>query len=211
MSLALGIFGGTFDPIHRGHVECARELQQRLGFNRLDLLPCHLPAHRSTPSSTSEHRLAMAQLAVEPLSGLGVDDRELRRGGPSYTADTLAEVRGELGDQASLTFVMGSDAYNSLHQWVRWQSLFEFANVLVMGRDGVAVEPDAAVMAYTEPRRMDAAELISKPSGAFAHITLQPWPQSATEVRRRLEAGEPLSGWLPEAVLDYISKHRLYC
>ena len=208
--MALAILGGTFDPIHRGHVACAQELQERLGFSRLDLVPCHLPAHRDSPDSSAAHRLAMVRLAIEGLDGLGVDDRELRRDGPSYTVDTLAELRAELGEKPSLTFVMGGDAFNSLQHWERWQSLFEFANVLVMERAGIASKPAAEVLAYTEPRRMDAMQITTLPSGGFARIALQPWPQSATEVRRRLQADESLDDWLPEAVLNYIREHRLY-
>ncbi len=208
--MAHAILGGTFDPIHRGHVECAAELRQRLGFSRLDLVPCHLPAHRDSPDSSASHRLAMARLATIDMAGVGVDERELLREGPSYTADTLAELREELGSDTSLTFVMGGDAFNTLQHWVRWKSLFEFANVVVMERAGVACQPAADVMAYTEPRRVDVDTITAQPCGGFAQITLRPWPQSATEVRRRLQAGEPLGDWLPAAVLDYIREHRLY-
>lgn len=208
--MAHAILGGTFDPIHRGHVECAVELRQRLGFSRLDLVPCHLPAHRNSPDSSASHRLAMARLATAGIAGVGVDDRELRREGPSYTSDTLAELREALGRDVSLTFVMGADAFNTLQHWARWKSLFEFANVVVMERDGVACQPAAEVMAYTEPRRVDAQKITAQSSGGFARIALRPWPQSATEVRRRLQAGEPLGDWLPEAVLDYIREHWLY-
>lgn len=211
MSLrALGILGGTFDPVHVGHIQSARELCERVGLDRLVLMPCHMPPHRDCPQTAAEHRLAMARLAVAPWPKLDVDGRELERDGPSYTVDTLRAVRGDVGSQASLTFVMGSDAFNTLHQWHQWQGLFEFANILVMLREGYQLAPATAVAQWLATRTQEPESLVKQAAGAYASIALTPWPQSATEVRARLAAARSLDGCVPAEVDDYIQQHKLY-
>ncbi len=207
---ALGILGGTFDPVHLGHIQSARELCERIGLESLSLMPCHLPPHRDRPQTASGHRLAMTKIAVAPWPRLTVDARELERDGPSYTVDTLRAVREEIGPGASLTFVMGSDAFNSLHQWHRWQGLFEFANILVMQREGYQLAPAAEVAEMVAAREQAAADLINERAGAYASIALSPWPQSATEVRARLAAGHSLGDCVPAEVEHYIEQHKLY-
>ncbi|WP_372781337.1 nicotinate-nucleotide adenylyltransferase [Litorivivens sp.] len=207
---AIAILGGTFDPVHIGHVRSAQELCHRLGLNQCLLVPCHLPPHRESPQSSADHRLQMVELAVAGIDGLAADDRELRRSGPSYTVDTLAEIRAEQGAAVSVNFVMGSDAYNNLHTWSRWQSLFEFANVVVMHRDGFRETPVPEVRDYAATRLVDPERLKDISHGAMAHVALTPWPQSATQVREYLQRGVIPGDSLPAGVADYIKQHRLY-
>lgn len=207
---ALGILGGTFDPVHLGHIQSARELCERLDFDRIALLPCHLPPHRDMPQTPAAHRLAMARIAVAPFPRLTVDDRELARSGHSYTVDTLRELRADLGAEVSLTFVMGSDASNALHRWYCWRELFDFANILVMMREGYALEPAREVRDWVAPRRQSPESLRERPAGGFASIELTPWPQSATAVRQRLAAGENLGDCVPAEVETYIHQQGLY-
>ncbi|MFT5575515.1 MAG: nicotinate-nucleotide adenylyltransferase [Bermanella sp.] len=152
----------------------------------------------------------MAKIAVAPWDKLDIDGRELERDGPSYTADTLKVVRAEVGSDTSLTFVMGSDAFNTLHQWHRWQSLFEFANILVMQREGYQLSPAAQVLQFVAGRERQPQALIEQAAGAYASIALKPWPQSATEVRGLLAAGRSLDACVPAAVEHYIQQHKLY-
>ena len=205
-----GILGGTFDPVHWGHIQSARELCERLGLDSLSLMPCHMPPHRDRPQTAASHRLAMARIAVAPWRGLEVDGRELERHGPSYTVDTLATVRAELGPEVSLSFVMGSDAFNTLHRWHRWQDLFDYANILVMQREGYVLAPAAEVEQFVAGREESAQALAEHPAGAYATIALTPWPQSATEVRAHLAAGRSLADCVPPEVEHYIQKHTLY-
>ncbi len=207
---AIAILGGTFDPVHVGHIQSALELRQRLGLQQCLLMPCHLPPHRESPQSGAAHRLRMVELAVADIEGLAADDRELRRSGPSYTVDTLAEIRAEVGEAVSINFVMGSDAYNNLHTWRRWQSLFDYANVVVMKRDGYQEEPVAEVNEITSARLADPEQLRQIAHGAMAHISLTPWPQSATQVRENLQRGQIPGDSLPNSVANYIKQHRLY-
>lgn len=152
----------------------------------------------------------MAQIAVKPWEKLDVDGRELERDGPSYTVDTLRAVRAEVGLQTSLIFVMGSDAFNSLHQWHQWQALFDFANILVMQREGYELSPAAEVAQWVAARTRQPHDLIEQAAGAYATIALTPWPQSATEVRARLAAGRSLDDCVQAGVADYIQQHKLY-
>ncbi len=207
---ALGILGGTFDPVHLGHIQSARELCERLALPRLLLMPCHMPPHRDRPQTPSHHRLAMVELAVAPWSQLGVDGRELKRSGPSYTVDTLRMVRNEAGPECSLIFVMGSDAFNKFHSWHKWDELFTYANILVMHRDGYALEPAPEVARMAADRELPAENLVQQAAGAYASIALAPWPHSATEVRNHLAAGRSLHDCVPAEVEHYIEHHKLY-
>jgi len=196
--------------VHLGHIQSARELCERVGLERLSLMPCHMPPHRDRPQTAATHRLAMAKIAVAPWSTLGVDGRELEREGPSYTVESLAALRAEVGPQTSLIFVMGSDAFNTLHRWHRWQSLFEYANILVMQREGYQLLPAADVAKYVAGREQRAQALVEQTAGAYATIALTPWPQSATDVRARLAAGRSLDDCVPPEIEHYIQQHNLY-
>ena len=123
---ALAVFGGTFDPVHYGHLRCANEVRQKLALKNLYLLPAGTPAHRETPLATAGQRLKMLQLALPEFPYLRVDDREIRRSGPSYMVDTLRELRTEF-PQRPILLLIGQDAANHLHTWFKWEMLFAFA------------------------------------------------------------------------------------
>ena len=206
----IGIFGGTFDPIHLGHLRSAQELRERLALDELRLLPCHLPPHRETPGCSSERRLAMVRLACEGTD-LQVDDRELRRAGPSYTVETLTQIREELGDEISLCWVMGVDAFNGLESWHRWRELLSLAHIVVMARPGETLLGDGPVAALLAKHRVEElAVLKSGPAGTIFPVVLTPWPISATAIREALKNGQPVDGLMPQPVVNYIQQHRLY-
>lgn len=208
---SVAIFGGTFDPIHNGHLRSAIEIKEALGVDELRLMPSHRPPLRGAPGAESRQRLAMVAAAVNGRSGLRVDDRELRRDGPSYTVDTLRDLRAELGAAVSLTVVMGSDAFNQLHRWQDWQSLFSLANVLLLHRADYPLAADATVTAFVEARRVaDACELTAVSAGGFCELGLIQLPISATDIRQRLASGKSISYLVPDVVADYIAEHGLY-
>ncbi len=207
---AIAIFGGTFDPIHLGHLRSAEELRERLALDEIRLLPCHRPPHRDTPDSDSRHRLAMVQLAVGDTPGLVVDALELEREAPSYSVETLRQCRQQLGDEPALCWVMGSDAFNGLQHWWHWRELFELAHVLVLQRPDHPLAPAPEVAAFVAGREMSPAQLRDSPAGGLLTLMLRQWPVSATAVREALARGADVSRWLPAGVEGYIREHTLY-
>lgn len=206
----LAILGGTFDPIHNGHLGSALELKATLGLDELRLLPCHLPPHRETPGTDSRDRLAMVRLAAAG-TGLGVDDRELHRQGPSYSADTLRDIRAELGEAVSLSWVMGSDAFASFCSWHQWRDCLALAHLIVMQRPGDPLpDADTAEGDLLRAHQLATGQALSESSaGGIWPLALTPYPISATAIRAALARGEQPEG-LPTGVLHYIQEHQLY-
>ena len=206
----LGIFGGTFDPIHLAHLRLALELKQHLGLDEMRLLPCHQPPHRAAPGVDSEQRAAMAQLAVANCPALTVDTRELRRDSASYTVDTLRELRRELGDQVSLCLAMGMDSLVNLHTWERWQELPSLAHLVVAARPGWSPPEQGPVAALLDHYQADKTALARQACGTIVVETLRLLPISASDIRAQLSAGESPQFLLPESVWAYICEHGLY-
>ncbi|MDS4041219.1 MAG: nicotinate-nucleotide adenylyltransferase [Candidatus Competibacter sp.] len=210
-SRPIGILGGTFDPIHYGHLRPALELLEALELAETRFVPCRIPAHRGTPLVTAEQRLAMARLAMVDQPGFATDDRELRREGPSYMVDTLTSLRGSLGGETPLCLIVGTDAFRELHTWHRWRELTGLAHIVVMQRPG-ALEPFLPVLEEFIASRVvyDAFALRQKP---FGGILFQPVTQlniSATQIRALLARGQSPRFLLPETVLTYIHDRALY-
>ena len=207
----IALFGGTFDPIHLGHLRSAEELRQVLQADELRLLPCHRPPHRANPGVSSEHRLAMAKLAIANSPGLSIDDRELKRDKLSFTVDTLEDIRRECGSEPTLCWVMGADAFSHLASWYRWEELLTFAHIIVIARPEAELPTQGAVAALLEKKRLASVEeLHQQAAGGILLQELTAYSISATEVRKALKTGERPVEWLPANVLDYIDKHQLY-
>ena len=209
-------YGGTFDPVHNGHLAIARAVRDVLAAE-VRLIPAADPPHKGDTHADAGQRARMLDLAVAGERGLSVDRRELRREGPSYSVDTLRELRAELGDQVSIAWLVGSDSLAQLHTWHRWRELFTQAHILAVERAGSCVDAaslarDAPeVQAQIGPRWRPPEQLHASPSGGFAVLPLaRPRPESSTELRRRIVAGEPWQDWVPPAVATYIFRHRLY-
>ncbi|MFT5888111.1 MAG: nicotinate-nucleotide adenylyltransferase [Zhongshania sp.] len=208
---SIAIFGGTFDPVHNGHLRSALELKEVLAVDELLLVPSHKPPLRGKPGADSDQRLAMVAAAVADVPGLRADGRELLRQTTSYTVDTLRELRSELGISVSLTVIVGSDAFNQLHRWRDWQSLFTFANVVVLHRAMHPLAMDAAVADFIVDRRVDnVTTLAGRAAGGFFELGLIQLPISATDIRQRLASGRSIRYLVPDVVADYIAEHGLY-
>ncbi|MBW8367801.1 MAG: nicotinate-nucleotide adenylyltransferase [Arenimonas sp.] len=210
MALAL-IYGGTFDPVHAGHLAVARAARDALG-TEVAFLPAADPPHRPAPGASAPQRAHMLELAIAGEPGFSVDRREFHRAGPSYTADTLAELRAELGPQAPLAWLVGADAFRGLPAWHRWQALFELAHFVVAVRPGHGLDalPAALAQACAGRWRTGPGALAQRPAGGLLRLEMPLHPASATELRRRLRAGEPHGGWLAAPVADYIRGQGLY-
>lgn len=206
----IGILGGTFDPIHNGHLRLALEVYERLGLAEVRLIPLHQPPHREGPAAGDALRLEMVQAATAGVPGLTVDDRELQRGGISYTVETLASMREEFGD-TPLCLILGMDAFRGLPQWHLWERLPELTHLVIAGRPS-AVPPGEgpAARLLTERGTDDPAALGSQPAGRILLIPVPLLDISASGIRGMLAAGRNPRYLLPDAVLDVIRRHRLY-
>ncbi len=204
----IGILGGTFDPIHYGHLRPAQAAQRALALGEIRLIPAGAPAHRRAPVASAAQRLRMAQLAVQDFPGFSVDDREIRRGGPSYTVPTVESLRAELG-RRSLCLLIGVDAFRDIETWHQWTRLLELAHLVVLQRPGWTF-PDP-LPAWALPRfSRDARELTGEAAGRVYFQTTAPQDISATHLRAALGRGESIDGQVPPAVLEYIRANRLY-
>jgi nicotinate-nucleotide adenylyltransferase len=207
----VAILGGTFNPIHNGHLRSALELVELLGLERLHLMPCANPPHRGAPACPAACRADMVELAVAGEPRLVCDRRELARSGPSWTVDSLAGLRAEYGPERSLGLVMGCDALLGLDRWHRWQALLDFAHVIVIARPGWRLPAGGAVAEWlAEHQIKDASALRERPMGGVLVLELRPLAISSTEIRALCSGGRSARYLLPEPVLDYIETHRLY-
>lgn len=198
---ALGIFGGTFDPVHLGHLSVAWEAAELLDAE-VRLMPARVPPHRSAPIASAEQRAAMLQVALHGQSRLVLDTRELERQGPSYTVDTLAQLRAEQGERA-LVLLIGADAFSHLPQWHRWRELFALAHIGVLSRPGVSAHLPAELEQAVRGRQVnDATVLRGLPAGKVIRLPVTPLEISATRIRQLLVAGRDPRYLLPAGLFD---------
>lgn len=204
MTAFIGLLGGTFDPVHNGHLAVARDACDTLGVESVRLILNAVPPHRNTPECAVAHRLAMLEAAVAGDPPLVPDTRELTRTGPSYSVWTLRSLRRELPD-ASLCWMVGVDAWLGLRRWYRWYELSSLAHFVVVKRPGWKLPAEAA-----KRLSRDVASLRRRTSGTAVLWDGPEIDVSASAIRRRLGAGEDVADVLPEPVLDYIQRNRLY-
>jgi len=214
---AIGILGGTFDPIHNGHLRLAEEMREHFGLASVRLIPAGDPWQKSRAArqiAPAQHRLAMIQAAIASNPHFSVDDRELHREGPSYTIDTLVALRHEVGPTTPLVWLMGSDTFLGMPTWHRWQSLFEHAHLAVAERAGNTSWRNAMAASLSdefEDRFVpDPSLLGGTTAGRIAVFTMTALDISSTAVRSHLASGRSPRYLVPDAVLDYIAKHHLY-
>lgn len=206
----VGLLGGTFDPIHIGHLRPAIEARDAIGLAEIRLIPNHIPPHRANPFCSSEQRLAMVKLAAAENAGFVVDERELRRDTPSWTIDTLIELRQALPD-TPLCFLMGMDSLLGLPGWHRWQELLDHAHLVVSVRPGWQPDyPREVAELLARHHTMDATALHRRLAGHIWLADNQPIELSATRLRALLAAGEDPRYLLPPSVADYIRQQGLY-
>ena len=215
-SAPIGILGGTFDPVHFGHLRLAEELAGTLKLDEVRFVPSGTPPHRAAPGVAAEHRLAMVQLATADNARFNVDGREVRRAGPGYTVDTLAELRAEAGGSRPLALLVGADAFLEFATWHRWHEIFGLAHVVVAHRPGYPVErwtermPQPLAREYGARLMQQPLAAHLSPAGGIAVVPFTALDISATALRDMLRSGASPRYLLPDAVLDYIQTHRLY-
>ena len=210
----LGLFGGTFDPVHFGHLRLAEEAREALGLAGIRWLPAGRPPHRERPRIDPVHRLAMVRLAVAGNGHFSVDPAEVEAAEPSYTVTTLTRLRRELGPVQPLVLLMGADAFAGLAGWHRWQEIFALAHLAVLHRPGYLLRaetlPEPLAREFLQRQGSAPAELAWGPAGCILPLPMTQLDISATHIRSLLARGASPRYLLPDAVLDYIRRHQLY-
>lgn len=214
-SPAVGILGGTFNPIHFGHLRMAEELSEILNFDEVRFIPSANPPHKPAPAVGAEHRAAMVKLAIASNSTFKFDGRELDRTGASYTFDTLSSLREELGAHASITLLMGNDAFTKLNTWHRWEELLNLSHICLVARphptskknEGLSKILESYLQAhYTE----NSADLLEQPYGCITMQKITSLDISSTAIRHALHNKRSARYLLPDTLLEYIHLHQLY-
>ena len=215
MQRPIGILGGTFDPIHYGHLRLAEEMLELAGLQQIRFIPTGTPPHRDVPQVTAVQRSEMVRLAIADQAAFVLDEREVRRATKCYTVDTLRELRAELGEQQPLCLLMGGDAFLQLHTWHEWEALFDLAHIVVGYRPGYTIEEriESAPVALREQyqqRLCAATTLRDEAYGGIAVLGIPKLEISATVIRSRVAEQRSIRYLLPSTVANYIHQHHLY-
>ncbi|MFM9972637.1 MAG: nicotinate-nucleotide adenylyltransferase [Burkholderiales bacterium] len=213
----IGIFGGSFDPLHNAHLRLAFSALDHLGLQSVRWLPNSVPGHREGPRASASHRLAMLHLALDAEARFVIDEAELWQTEATYSINTLLRLRGELGTSVPLVFIIGADHLLGLHRWREWQRLFDFTHFAVAARPGfeigdTSLTPEVA-MEYTR-RSKPIASLASSPAGCMVNFPFEPMDIASRSIRSALASGsdstQALTPLLPAPVLQYIQDKHLY-
>ena len=212
----IGLLGGTFNPIHFGHLRMAQELADSLKLSEVRFIPAANPPHKALPTVSAQHRAAMVQLAIGDNPIFKLDARELERMGASYTIDTLISLRAELGSNAALCLMMGSDAFTKLDSWHRWDELLDYCHIILVQRpkQNPSTKPEKLSdqmthflsAHYTE----NLDDLAEKSAGHIHMQVITAQDISATKIREKLAAGNSAKYLLPDTVLAYLQQQQLY-
>lgn len=212
----IAVFGGSFDPVHNGHVGVVRHVTEQLAPDTLRIVPAGNPWQKQRMLAAGEHRIAMLRRAFASLAlAVEIDEQELRRSGPTYTIDTVRALREELGAAASVVFVIGADQLAGLHTWRQWRQLFDHVHLFAVSRPGWTIDEagvDAEVAQEFARRGASLQQMRTAPHGMAGVSTDVAIDVSSTDVRQALRERQwrHLERLLPDAVLDYIQQHHLY-
>lgn len=206
----LGLLGGTFDPIHLGHVAVGRAAQAALGLRDVRLVPSRVPPHRPGPQVSSHHRFAMAALTAMDQPGWTVSDVEVAREGPSYSYDTLQQIAAEGLAPTQICFLIGVDAFAEIATWSRYPAVLDLAHFVVVARPGASLAALESRVPAIAGRLTEASALQTRPTPGVVRLEVTTPDVSSTDLRTRAARGLPLDGLVPEAVAQYIRRHGLY-
>ncbi len=212
---AIGILGGTFDPIHYGHLRLAEEMLELANLRQIRLIPTGIPPHRRTPHASAQHRSAMVKLAIADQANFVLDEREVLRTGKCYTVETLRELRAEVGQEQPLCLLMGGDAFLDLHTWHEWEQLFDLAHIVVGFRPGYTLKErisgaTAELQRHYRQRFCSADALSQHACGGITELAIPELEISATLIRDRVAHNRSIRYLLPNSVANYIHQHKLY-
>jgi nicotinate-nucleotide adenylyltransferase len=212
----VGIFGGTFDPIHYGHLRVAEEIVETVGLQKMYFVPAGMPRLRHSPVASSQHRVEIVRLAIQKNPDFVLDKREIYRDGVSYSIDTVREFKQEFGEEVRLCFILGADAFIKLPEWNNWKELFNLCHFIVSSRPGYSLtlikellskelreECSQRWVSNTESLKKDTSGLIFIASTTMLDI-------SATSIRAHIAAGRSVRHLVPSVTVNYISENKLY-
>ena len=209
----IGLLGGTFNPIHIGHLRMAQELADTLNLDEVRFIPSATPPHKATPALSAIQRAEMVRIGIANNPRFKLDMRELERIGASYTIDTLISLRGELGASVALCLMMGSDAFIQLNTWARWQELLNYCHIILVQRPNMPKQPHLAIELATlleENYTESIADLIQKPAGYIHMQAITALQISSTVIRTKLKINHSIRYLVTESVLEYINSNDLY-
>lgn len=210
LNLPIGIFGGTFDPIHNGHLKIAEEAMNACRLKEIRFIPNYIPVHRASPHVSSEDRFAMLKLALENHPRFVIDDCEYARNRQSYMIDTLHHLQKKI-PETPLCLILGQDAFLYLHQWHKWQQIIENAHLIIMTRlTDANTLPDELSKLLNEHKTKNIDDLHTQLSGKIFQLQIEPILISASHIRDELQQGKQPDHQLPEKVYQYILEKKLY-
>ena len=202
----IGINGGTFDPIHYGHLRPALEVMQKVGLKEVQFIPCFQPVHKESTHVSAQQRCDMIKLAIKHQAKFTLNTIEIERGGPSFTVETLELLKQHYPNEG-LVLLMGTDAFSKFHTWQRWQDIIQLANIVIMHRPGEAVPLDCTSGRIYQKYKVDRLNAMS---GQMIDLGVTQLDISSTQVRDLIKKGQSPEYLLLPCVMEYISKHRLY-
>ena len=206
----IGIFGGAFDPVHRGHLALATAAHQQLGLESVRFIPLGVPPHRSQPQASAEFRVKLLRAALEPYPEFEVDTLEVEKTSPSWTVETLEQLNQSMPEK-TLCLLLGSDAFKPLNTWYRWRTLTDYCHIVVVSRKGDGQELDAEVADFLAEKRTETlAEMSDGVSGRLLWLEADVPELSSTQVREQIAKGQSLTQYVPSAVAALIKEYRLY-
>lgn len=211
MTKAIGILGGSFDPVHNGHLRLALEVYQQLGLHKVRLIPIFSPPHRDAPLASPEQRLAMLRLSTEQTPGLVIDDCEIQRKGTSYTIDTVKLLRKNYPDQP-LCLIVGMDAFQKLDTWRDWSSLLNYVHIIIVDRPGIKAEFSQAKIAelYTRHLQENNFKFNESIAGVILKLDAPLLDISSSRIRKHAHEGKSIKHLSPDNVIAYIEQENLY-
>lgn len=207
----IGIFGGSFDPPHFGHIKSALALLENFEFTQIRFMPCQLSPHKENVFADAQHRWQMLNLVCSSQSKLVVDDRELIRQGPSYTIDSMVELREEIGGNQSLVLIVGIDAYLAFCKWHRYEEILSYCHIIVLHRPGYSLSKSGCEKEYYELNKTEDSKLLATQShGKIYKSKLEKLDISSTLIRETIAQGKQPKYMLPGNVWNYVRRNKLY-
>ena len=202
----IGVYGGTFDPIHYGHLRPALDVLSQLKLDHVRFIPCYQPVHRGLPQVSSAQRCEMIEMAIQNQPNFVLDRREIERQGPSYMVDTLRSLKADFPN-AGLVLIMGTDAFAKFLSWYQWSDILELANLAIMHRPGESLPNQGELAGLLQQRLVSK---LTEAQGQIVEVEVTQLDLSATRLRELMQHGEPIDYLMPPCVVKYIQTHHLY-